>query len=293
MTMSAKDLFIAVDSDGCVFDTMEIKHKECFCPAVIKHFRLQPVSRYAREAWEFVNLYSRRRGMNRFPALVAVLDLLRVRPEVLARGANIAPLTKLRTWVKQTPKLGNVTLHKASLQEPALKQVWEWSREVNERVEDMVQGVPPFPGVRVTLERAAQRANMIVSSGTPVHALQREWQEHGLRHLVQRISGQEDGPKTHHLRMAAQGRYAPHRILMIGDAFGDLRAAQSVDACFFPVIPGREAESWAELAREGLQRFMSGCFVGAYQKARIKELEAALPVTPPWDKGAEHSPRKA
>ena len=26
------DFFIGIDSDGCAFDTMEIKHKECFCP---------------------------------------------------------------------------------------------------------------------------------------------------------------------------------------------------------------------------------------------------------------------
>nr|HID12448.1 HAD family hydrolase [Anaerolineae bacterium] len=62
------DFFIGIDSDGCAFDTMEIKHKECFIPNTIKHWGLQPVSKYAREAAEFVNLYSRWRGINRWPA---------------------------------------------------------------------------------------------------------------------------------------------------------------------------------------------------------------------------------
>ncbi len=35
------DFFIGFDSDGCVFDTMELKHKECFCPTVIKHLGCQ------------------------------------------------------------------------------------------------------------------------------------------------------------------------------------------------------------------------------------------------------------
>ena len=35
-----KEFFIGIDSDGCAFDTMEIKHKECFCPAFINHFNL-------------------------------------------------------------------------------------------------------------------------------------------------------------------------------------------------------------------------------------------------------------
>ena len=30
------EFFVGVDSDGCVFDSMEVKHKECFCPMFIK-----------------------------------------------------------------------------------------------------------------------------------------------------------------------------------------------------------------------------------------------------------------
>ena len=70
------DFFIGIDSDGCVFDSMEIKHKECFCPAFIKHFGLQAASKYAREVWDFVNLYSRDRGCNRFLALKKALQLI-------------------------------------------------------------------------------------------------------------------------------------------------------------------------------------------------------------------------
>jgi len=29
------DFFIGIDSDGCAFDTMELKHKECFTPNII------------------------------------------------------------------------------------------------------------------------------------------------------------------------------------------------------------------------------------------------------------------
>ncbi|HBV32845.1 MAG TPA: haloacid dehalogenase, partial [Verrucomicrobiales bacterium] len=71
------DFFIGIDSDGCVFDSMEIKHKECFAPMFVKHHNLQAVSKYAREVWDFVNLYSKTRGANRFPALTRALNLLR------------------------------------------------------------------------------------------------------------------------------------------------------------------------------------------------------------------------
>ena len=71
--------FVGIDSDGCAFDTMEIKHKECFIPNIIQYWGLQAVSKYAREAAEFVNLYSEWRGINRFPAIMMVFDLLRDR----------------------------------------------------------------------------------------------------------------------------------------------------------------------------------------------------------------------
>ncbi|MHC4982706.1 MAG: HAD family hydrolase, partial [Planctomycetota bacterium] len=81
-----KDFFIGIDSDGCAFDTMEVKHKECFIPNIINYWDLQAVSRFARRAAEFVNLYSKWRGINRFPALMMVFDLLAEWDEPLSRG---------------------------------------------------------------------------------------------------------------------------------------------------------------------------------------------------------------
>ena len=101
------EFFVGIDSDGCVFDTMEIKQKECFIPAIIKHWQLQPVSKYAREAVEFVNLYSKWRGVNRWPALIKVFDLLEERPEVVARGVEVPRVQALRDWIERETKLSN------------------------------------------------------------------------------------------------------------------------------------------------------------------------------------------
>ena len=53
---ATKDFLICIDSDGCAFDAMEIKHKECFIPNLFYIWGFQPISKYARETWEFVNL---------------------------------------------------------------------------------------------------------------------------------------------------------------------------------------------------------------------------------------------
>ncbi|MDP6036627.1 MAG: HAD family hydrolase, partial [Verrucomicrobiota bacterium] len=100
------NFFIGIDSDGCVFDTMEIKHKECFAPMFIKHFRLQPASKYAREVWEFVNLYSKTRGCNRFHAIIRALELMRNRRETQARNLAVPSFPALEEWMARESKLG-------------------------------------------------------------------------------------------------------------------------------------------------------------------------------------------
>src|SRR5438046_9233036 len=105
-----KGLFVGIDSDGCIFDSMEIKHKECFTPMFIKHFNLQAVSKYAREVWEFVNLYSKTRGANRFPALSRALNLLGERPQVKARHVSGAATKALEERVARGGKRANRSL---------------------------------------------------------------------------------------------------------------------------------------------------------------------------------------
>lgn len=278
-----KEFFIGIDSDGCVFDTMETKHKECFTPMFVKHFNLQPVSKYAREAWDFVNLYSKTRGVNRFPALSRALNLLRARPEVIARKVKIPDTQALDAWIARETKLGNATLKKeVESGNQALAQIYAWSVAVNKFIEEMVYGVPPFPLFRECLERMVQKADVIVVSQTPTEALVREWQEHGIAGHVRTICGQELGTKTEHIKYAAGGKYAPEKMLMIGDAPGDFKAAKSNHALFYPINPGNEEASWKRFHDEALDRFFAGTYAGEYEQKLIAEFDKCLPENPSW-----------
>jgi len=278
-----QEFFIGIDSDGCIFDSMEIKHKECFAPMFIKHFRLQAVSKYAREAWEFVNLYSKDRGANRFPALSKAVQLLGRRPPVQARGVTMPDLAGLDEWIRRETKLGNATLHaEVRNGNKSLEQVKTWSDAVNKAVEDIVHGVPPFPRVRESLEKMNAQADAMCISQTPADALKREWSEHGLDAFVKMIAGQEMGTKTEHLRFAAKDKYAPSKILMVGDAPGDFKAAKANGALFFPINPGSEEKSWDRFFSEGLDRFFKGAYAGAYEKTLVEEFDACLPEKPSW-----------
>jgi len=280
------DFFIGIDSDGCVFDTMEVKQKECFCPCFIKHFGLQAASKYAREVWEFVNLYSKTRGCNRFLAVKAALAFMKERHEFSDRKIKILDMPEMHKWIQEETKLGNPALEakvKSSGNEE-LKNLLAWSKEVNQVIESIVHDVPPFPGVERSLKIAREKADIIVVSQTPVEALEREWKENKIDHFVGFIAGQEHGTKTEHIKYAAVGKYASDKILMVGDADGDFKAAKSNSALFFPIIPGHEEDSWARFADEGLNKFFSGSFAGKYQEELLKEFDKALPVIPPWKK---------
>ncbi len=278
-----KEFFVGIDSDGCIFDSMEIKHKECFAPMFIKYFELQAVSKYAREVWEFVNLYSKTRGANRFPALSAAIKLLAARHQVRARRVKMPDLTALDEWIQRETKLGNATLNaEVKNGNRGLEQVKRWSDAVNAQIEDIVKGVPPFPLVRECLQKINQKAEAMCISQTPAEALKREWAEHGIDQYVRMIAGQEMGTKTEHIKFAAVAKYAPNRILMIGDAPGDFNAAKKNGALFFPVNPGHEEASWQRLYEEGLDRYFAGTYAGGYEAALVKEFDACLPEKPAW-----------
>jgi phosphoglycolate phosphatase-like HAD superfamily hydrolase len=280
--------FVGIDSDGCAFDTMEIKHKECFCPNTVKHWQLQPVSKYAREAAEFVNLYSKWRGINRWPALVMVFDLLAERPEVQARGVVPPQVPHIRRFIADDafPKSNEgLRDYMAEHADPELDRAWAWTTAVNATIADMVYGIPPFPWVRESLGFLAGRADMIVVSATPLEALTREWKEHDIARYVRVIAGQEMGKKSQHLALAATGRYAPDHILMIGDAPGDLQAARANGALFYPINPGHEEQSWERFYREAVYRFLAEEYAGEYEARLIAEFDSLLPDVPPWKRG--------
>jgi phosphoglycolate phosphatase-like HAD superfamily hydrolase len=265
---------------------MEIKQKECFCPQFINHYGLQAVSKYGRETWEFVNLYSITRGTNRFNALIHALDLLAARPEVRARNLAVTRAEGVREWLKHETKLGNPALKTEIEKNPDadLKQALAWSLDVNEAVAKIVRDVPPFPGVRESFKLMMDNADRIVVSQTPCEALVREWKEHAIDRYALVIAGQEMGTKTQHIAFAAQGKYDTGKMLMIGDAPGDLKAARANNALFYPINPGGEEESWNRFHEEALEKFFSGAYAGDYEKALVDEFQRRLPENAPWQR---------
>jgi len=278
------EFYVGIDSDGCIFDSMEPKQKECFCPVTIEKWGLAPVSKYAREAWEFVNLYSQDRGCNRFHALQKAFDLLRDREAVKRRGIEIFEFKALKAWTTRETKLGNPAL-KAEIERTnneELKRVYDWSLAINEAVARVVKGVKPFPLVKESLQKLEKNADIIVVSGTPLEALLREWEENDIDQYVSIIAGQEMGSKKEHLQFTTKEKYNDGKALMIGDAPGDLRAARANNLLFYPIIPGQEEQSWERFYNEIIDLFFAGKYTPQFETQLIDEFNSWLPEKPSW-----------
>jgi len=280
------DFFVGLDSDGTVFDTMEIKHKDCVIPNIIQYWNLQPIAGYVRETAAFVNLYSQWRGIDRWTGLITVCDLLRSRAEVQAVSVRIPRLTALHDFIRSEfpPSTEGLRQFMAGRADPELETAWEWSRAVNATARERFRDIPNFPGVREALANLAGQADLAVVSGNPLEGLHRQWREAGLTEFITAIAGQEMGRKTDQLRSATHGKYPKNHVLMIGDSPADLQAAVANGLLFYPVIPGREARSWERFSAEAMERFFGGAYAGPYETGLIEEFEAQLPTTPPWEK---------
>ena len=132
-----------------------------------------------------------------------------------------------------------------------------------------------------SLEKISEWADIIVCSGTPEAALTREWKENGLDNIPLVIAGQEMGTKKEQLGLVS-GKYPKGRAIMLGDALGDLQAAQANGLLFYPVNPGGEEKSWEFFHNEGADAFRNGKYAENNEAACIAEFKQLLPEIPPW-----------
>jgi phosphoglycolate phosphatase-like HAD superfamily hydrolase len=277
------DSLFALDSDGTVFDSMRPKHLEAFIPAFVGHFAPRHPEA-AGEVWRFVNLESRSRGTNRYKALSQSLRLLKGHP---AAGKGDVAWTRtasaIEAWLAREPSPSLGTLKRAAFEDSVLGSVLDWTLAVDAAI----AGLPlpkAFPAAVAALPRIALAGEILVLTAAPEAAVAREWKEAGILGWTGGIAGQERGPKAACLAAAQAGRSPAAgggcRVLVVGDAMGDLEAARCNGAAFFPVIPGREDECWTELASSGLERFAAG--ERSPSSGLLADFMAALPATPPW-----------
>ncbi len=263
---------VCVDSDGCAMDTMNVKHFEFFGPIAADVFGIENKEAF-QEDWNRVNLFSSTRGVNRFTALVMCLD------NATAAGESIMNIDALRDWANSASSLSNASLKEAieANEEPSLVAALDWSNKVNEGIHTELTGRDePFPGAKEGLEKLAEAGDVAIVSSANSEALQSEWTRHNLMPSVDVIYGQEAGSKADAIADLLKHGYAKDEILMVGDAPGDLKAAQTNGVLYYPILFGNEEFSWDRLRNEALAKFNNKEYAGEYQDKVIGEFQDLL-----------------
>ena len=107
-----------------------------------------------------------------------------------------------------------------------------------------------FSGVKEALKKTKESADIAIVSSANREAMEEEWVRCGLMEYVDHAMAQDVGTKQKCIeKMIALG-YGKGKILMIGDAQGDLNAAKGAGVSFFPILAGKETESWKRFAEE-------------------------------------------
>ena len=267
-----QDFLVCVDSDGCAMDTMEIKHRECFAPEMIKTWNLQENEEYILNLWYDLNLYTQTRGINRFKGLAETFKI------ISEKGIKIEDIDSLLNWVDTTNELSNRSLKDEieKTDSKSLKMALEWSLNVNEAIENLPKGDEPFENVKEGLEALSKIVDISVVSSANGEALNDEWNRNELVPYLRALLGQEAGTKQYCIAELKKKGYDSEKILMVGDAPGDLQAAKNNDVRFYPILVNKEGFSWERLVNEAVPKLMNGEFDEAYQNQLIEEFDNSL-----------------
>lgn len=264
---------VCIDSDGCAMDTMEIKHRACFGPQWIETYGLKEHFDACMEIWLFINLYSGTRGINRFKGLALALEEAKRRGYVRTEG-----LSAFAAWTREAKELSNPALLALAqkVENPCIEKALLWSIRSNRAMNGLPGNGMPFPNVKRVMHEMSKRADLAAVSSANAEAVETEWKKHHLIEDCRVLLTQEAGSKTFCIGELKKKGYAPERLLMVGDAPGDLEAAKANGARFFPILVGKESESWCRLLDEAFPKLLSGTFDGEYQRQLRLEFEKNL-----------------
>lgn len=265
------EFLVCVDSDGCAMDTMNCKHFHCFGPCMVMEWELDQWRAQILQRWNDVNLFQMTRGINRFKGLALALA------EIDRDLTPIPGVKTLERWVAQTKALSNGALAEAIIAEPegdgrrCLEKALVWSDAVNASIVGLPEALKmPFEGALEGLAAAHGFADVAIVSSANRAAVEEEWSQHGLLEHTDILLAQDCGSKAHCIGRMLEYGYGPDKVLMVGDAPGDLDAAKSNGVWFYPILVNKEAESWQELRQVAFDKLRSGGY-DAYQPEKERQ----------------------
>ena len=253
------DYLVCVDSDGCVMDTMNCKHFNCFGPCMVDEWELGEWREAILERWNVINLFSMTRGINRFKGLAMALG------EINAQYKPITGIEALQHWADTAPALSNDAVAKAAADatDPDAKLVFEkalsWSKAVNVAIVALDESLKvPYAGAKEGLAAAHTFADVAMVSSANRDAVEEEWGKFGLLQHTDIVLAQDIGSKAACIKEMLKFGYDPTKVIMVGDAPGDCDAAEKNGVHYYPILVNHEKESWDEAIAVAFSKLQSG-----------------------------------
>lgn len=268
-----KEFLICIDSDGCAIDSMNIKHIQCFGPCMVKEWNLEKWEDIILKRWNEINLYTMTRGTNRFLALSMALS------EIDKTYHLIEGIKEFKKWAEQAAELSNQAveeMYKTTGIE-IFDRALSWSKAVNQAITQLPEeAIKPFHGVKEGLQSAQQYADVAIVSSANAEAVQAEWKRYELLEKTDICLTQNEGSKAYCIKKMLEKGYQKNHVLMIGDAPGDKKAAESNGVLYYPILVRQENKSWDIFLTEALPKFLEETYEGSYQEQQNQKFEENL-----------------
>lgn len=268
-----KEFLICIDSDGCAIDSMNIKHIQCFGPCMVKEWNLEKWEDIILKRWNEINLYTMTRGTNRFLVLSMALS------EIDKTYHLIEGIKEFKKWAEQAVELSNQAveeMYKTTGIE-IFDRALSWSKAVNQAITQLPEeAIKPFHGVKEGLQSAQQYADVAIVSSANAEAVQAEWKRYELLEKTDICLTQNEGSKAYCIKKMLEKGYQKNHVLMIGDAPGDKKAAESNGVLYYPILVRQENKSWDIFLTEALPKFLEETYEGSYQEQQNQKFEENL-----------------
>lgn len=268
-----KEFLICIDSDGCAIDSMNIKHIQCFGPCMVKEWNLEKWEDIILKRWNEINLYTMTRGTNRFLALSMALS------EIDKTYHLIEGIKEFKKWAEQAAELSNQAVEERykTTGIEIFNRALSWSKAVNQAITQLPEeAIKPFHGVKEGLQSAQQYADVAIVSSANAEAVQAEWKRYELLEKTDICLTQNEGSKAYCIKKMLEKGYQKNHVLMIGDAPGDKKAAESNGVLYYPILVRQENKSWDIFITEALPKFLEETYEGSYQEQQNQKFEENL-----------------
>jgi hypothetical protein len=270
-----EDSLLVISGEGSLFDLGSSLVEGIHLPLFEKHFGVVQPRPILEESLRHLALRTRFRGAGKYRLLSALLDLLSRHPRVLKPD----PLWKktslaIDSWLGTAPFSASLSLERIVASRGELGRllgpVLAWSSALRLCLACLpVQ--PVWKALKTSMELLPRSTEVAVITGLPTKLVSDSWKRAALLRYPARLwedRGFQRGPiLAAHIGQAASldesektlpARFGEGRVLLVGDAPGDLGLARSLGAVFFPLLRGREEEGWDRLSREILIPFSEG-----------------------------------